>query len=87
MPLSTSAPTQLTTPQGILTTFGRLFFNALTELLRGSPGRAFIMWGTGSPEGVVTGPVGSLFSRVDGGAGTTLYVKESGSSTTGWVAK
>lgn len=44
--------------------------------------------GTGSPESVVTGSVGDLYTRTDGGAGTTLYVKESGSATnTGWVAK
>ena len=43
--------------------------------------------GSGSPEGAVTAPVGSLFSRTDGGAGTTLYVKESGSGNTGWAAK
>lgn len=43
--------------------------------------------GAGDPEGVVTAPVGSLFLRTDGGAGTTLYVKESGSGNTGWVAK
>lgn len=43
--------------------------------------------GTGSPEGVVTAPVGSLYTRTDGGAGTTLYVKESGTGNTGWVAK
>lgn len=43
--------------------------------------------GTGSPESVVTAPVGSLFLRTDGGASTTLYVKESGTGNTGWVAK
>jgi len=43
--------------------------------------------GAGSPEGVVIAPVGSLYGRTDGGAGTTLYVKESGTSSTGWVAK
>lgn len=43
--------------------------------------------GTGDPDGVVTAPVGSLFLRSDGGAGTTLYVKESGTGDTGWVAK
>lgn len=41
----------------------------------------------GTPEGVVTAPVGSLYSRLDGGAGTSLYVKQSGSGNTGWVAK
>lgn len=43
--------------------------------------------GSGSPEGVVVGPVGSLFFSDTGGAGTTLYVKESGAGNTGWVAK
>jgi hypothetical protein len=43
--------------------------------------------GSGTPEGAVVAPVGSLFQRTDGGAGTTLYVKESGTGNTGWVAK
>lgn len=44
--------------------------------------------GTGSPEGVVAAKVGATYQRLDGGAGTTLYVKESGDGTkTGWVAK
>ena len=42
---------------------------------------------SGSPEGSVTASVGSLYSRKDGGAGTSLYVKESGTGNTGWVAK
>lgn len=48
---------------------------------------AFDTWGTGTPEGVVTAPVGSTFRRTDGGAGTTFYVKESGAGNTGWVGK
>lgn len=43
--------------------------------------------GTGSPESSVAAPVGSLFLRTDGGANTTLYVKESGVGNTGWAAK
>lgn len=43
--------------------------------------------GNGTPEGVVTGNVGDLFSRLDGGATTTLYVKTSGTGNTGWTAK
>jgi hypothetical protein len=44
--------------------------------------------GTGSPEGVVTAVVGSIYRRRDGGAGTSVYFKESGSGTnTGWVGK
>lgn len=48
-----------------------------------------VLWrtGTGSPEGVVTASVGSMYTDVAGGAGTTLYVKESGTGNTGWVAK
>lgn len=42
--------------------------------------------GSGSPESVITAVVGSLFSRTDGGAGTSLYIKESGSGNTGWRA-
>jgi hypothetical protein len=44
-------------------------------------------YGTGSPQGVVSAPVGTLYSRTDGGTGTTLYVKEAGTGNTGWVAK
>ncbi len=43
--------------------------------------------GTGSPEGVVIAGVGSLYLRTDGGPVTSLYVKESGTEATGWVAK
>jgi hypothetical protein len=43
--------------------------------------------GTGSPEGVVAAGVGSLYTRTDGAASTTLYVKESGTGSLGWVAK
>lgn len=44
-------------------------------------------YGSGSPEGVVTAPIGATYSREDGGAGTSFYVKESGVGNTGWVAK
>lgn len=44
--------------------------------------------GSGSPEGAVTASVGSTYRRTDGGANTTFYVKESGTSTnTGWQPK
>lgn len=42
--------------------------------------------GIGSPEGVITAPRGSLYVAATG-APATLYVKESGSGNTGWVAK
>lgn len=61
----------------------------------GSVARGFVFvgatqkltWGSGSPESVVTAPVGSMFLRSDGGSATTLYIKESGSGNTGWVGK
>jgi hypothetical protein len=43
--------------------------------------------GSGTPEGVVTAPIGSLFLNTAGGVSTTLYVKTSGSGNTGWTAK
>ena len=43
--------------------------------------------GAGTPEGVVTAPIGAVYHRTDGGAGTSFYVKESGTGNTGWVAK
>lgn len=44
--------------------------------------------GTGAPSGVVVGSRGDLWLRTDGGANTTLYVKETGDNTTsGWQFK
>jgi hypothetical protein len=40
-----------------------------------------------SPEGVITAPPGSICRNTSGGAGTTLYVKQSGTGNTGWVGK
>lgn len=46
-----------------------------------------VLSGVGTPEGVVVAAIGTLYTRTDGGASTTLYVKESGTSSTGWIAK
>ena len=43
--------------------------------------------GFGSPNGVVTAPTGSIYTSLTGGSLSTLYVKESGSGNTGWIAK
>lgn len=51
------------------------------------PGAVSWTSGSGSPEGVVTAVVGSLYSRTNGGASTTLYVKQSGTGNTGWSPK
>lgn len=45
-----------------------------------------IFSGTATPEGAVTAPVGSIFLRTDGAAGTTLYTKQTGAGNTGWFA-
>jgi len=45
----------------------------------------FTYKGSGSPEGVLTAPVGSEYHRTDGGASTSFYIKESGAGNTGWI--
>lgn len=55
--------------------------------VRFGAGPVFIASAAGSPETVVTAPVGSLYLRTDGGAATSLYVKETGVGNTGWVGK
>lgn len=45
-----------------------------------------VLANTATPEGARSAPIGSLFLRTDGGAGTSFYVKESGASTAGWKA-
>lgn len=72
---------------GLADEFGNLYAPPILGL--GLDSKSAPVWhrGTGSPENVVAATVGSLYSRLDGGAGTTLYVKESGTGNTGWVAK
>jgi len=71
----------------------RLFHDGVEKLRAAAAGvylggtTSFITQGADTPEGAVTAPVGSLFLRTNGGAGTTFYVKESGSGNTGWVGK
>lgn len=55
--------------------------------LVGMLGGPEIWAGSGTPEATVTAPIGSLAMRSDGGAGTSLYVKQSGTGNTGWAAK
>jgi hypothetical protein len=43
--------------------------------------------GAGSPEGVVAARPGSFYSNTTGGTGSSFFVKETGESSTGWVAK
>jgi hypothetical protein len=69
---------------------GKIDFRAIREWMRFFEGVATAAptRGVGDPEGSVMGSVGDLYCRLDGGTGTTLYVKESGEKTkTGWIAK
>ena len=43
--------------------------------------------GSGTPNGTITAPVGSIYSRSDGSAGNSFYVKETGVGVNGWVNK
>lgn len=71
------------------TTIGGLLTYVANTLQAGlaAIGGQTITWGAGTPEGAITAPVASLYLRTNGGASTTLYVKETGSGNTGWVAK
>lgn len=60
---------------------------ATHEVGGAASGNPTITSGTGSPEGVAVASVGSLYLRTDGGAGTTMYVKETGVGNTGWIGK
>ena len=49
---------------------------------------ATIRSGPSSPEGIIGGEIGDIYLRIDGGPGSTLYVKEEGSGTkSGWTGK
>ena len=71
---------------GLPTRAFKAFVQAVRDVLRGSPQGRWIQWGEGAPENVVTGPVGCFWVRVNGGASTTLYIKETGTGNTGWRA-
>lgn len=49
-------------------------------------GYAAVLIGTGTPEGQVTAPMGTLYVNRTGAAGTMLYAKVTGTGNTGWLA-
>lgn len=76
----------------MLDSTGRRFWAQLGGVWYGSGKMALAtepqdLFGPGSPEGVVAAPVGSTWKRTDGGAGTSFYVKETGTGNTGWIGK
>ena len=49
------------------------------------PSNPYTTWGSASPEGAITAPVGSIYMRTTAGVGATRYYKESGTGNTGWI--
>jgi len=68
-----------------LGTIARRFLTVRANAYTVGASTCTITSGTGTPEGVVTAGVGSIFMRRD--AATALYVKQTGTGNTGWVAK
>lgn len=75
----------LQTPEGI-SELNRILNFLLQEVPSDGNDRRVIQ-GYGTPENNISAGIGSIYMRLDGGASTSLYVKESGTSDTGWVAK
>lgn len=73
----------LTTPGGVAD-LNRML-RTLYENLAGDTDSVRVYQGYGTPESVITAGIGSLYLRLDGGADTTLYRKESGTGATGWI--
>lgn len=59
----------------------------ILEWSRFFEGTALPMIYTGNGVPTIAADPGSLYLNKQGGAGTTLYVKESGTDETGWIAK
>lgn len=80
------------TAMGFLTTIVRALNGATTargvaQVLLGNS--VTVSSGMGTPNGVASGNLGDLYLNRAGGAGATLWVKETGAlgSNTGWTAK
>ncbi len=72
----------LASPQGV-NEINRMM-RELYDLIPGDGNTVRVYRGYGTPESAVAAGVGSIFLRLDGGAGTTVYAKESGTGDTGW---
>lgn len=65
----------------------KFLVNSQATVFFGDTASVSVRTGTNTPEGAIAAPVGSLYLRANGGAGTSLYVKESGAGGVGWVGK
>lgn len=77
--------------KALQTTEGLVELNRMLQLLfdlvAGDGDNVRIYHCYGTPESQISASPGSLALRKDGGASTTLYVKTSGTGSTGWTAK
>lgn len=73
-----------TLASGAVTSSGAVQAAAGSGFVVGSSG-PIMRSGTGSPEGAVTAPVGSIWFQTDSTVGVTHWRKSSGTGNTGWV--
>lgn len=68
------------------TSTGGATWNAWTELRTNAPFAGNTIHGTGSPDGTVAAPLGTIFVNTEAGGynGARQWVKDSGTGTTGW---
>jgi len=59
----------------------RITYNSQTNAPIASASQPYILAGTGAP--TFTAPQGSMYIRIDGGAGARLYMNSTGSTT--WI--
>ncbi len=76
-----------TYPKVVTDKYGRVVGGAELQLADMPVPLSWFHVGSGTPNGVVSAPMGHIYINTLGGAGTTLWVKQSGSSNTGWVGK
>ena len=62
------------------------FVNTSGSITQLSGNPVLISSGSGSPEGVVTANISSIYLRINGTGDNAMYVKQSGSGNTGWEA-
>lgn len=74
----------LKTPEG-LAELNRIL-TLVNDNIAGDTDTVRVYDGYATPENAISAGIGSLFLRLDGSTGTTVYIKESGIGATGWVA-
>ena len=75
---------KIVTPEGVAELTRMIRF--LYDNVAGDGETVRVYRGYGSPLNVVSAGIGSIYMNLSGGAGTTIYEKESGTDASGWVA-